>query len=373
METKLPYSAKLLISLLCVSIIVWWMFVLQEILILLSFSVLFAMLLFPLCHFLEKWYFPRTLAIFVCLLITLAIVVGLVSLASMQLADLSDELPAFQRKAEGLMNNLQTWAAKNFNISRKKQVTEFRNQSLNLLKNSGYIVTNSLTAIANSLSSMALIPIFVFFFLHYRDFFRNFFYKVFFRSKKTKIDTILQKIYTVVQSYLLGLVMVIIIVATLNTIGLMILGIEYAMFFGTLAAFLLLIPYIGIMIGSLLPIIMALITKDSPLYAVGVAGVFLFVQFLEGNFITPHIVGSKVSINPLAAMIVLVLGGQLWGISGLVLALPFIAILKVVFDNIEALKPYGYVLGEPEFDRPVRPQKIPKESKENETSAEEQK
>ena len=147
------------------------------------------------------------------------------------------------------------------------------------------------------------------------------------------------------------------IVATLNSVGLLLLGVDYAVFFGTLAAFLLLIPYIGIMIGSLLPIVYALVTKDSPVYAVGVAGIFLFVQFLEGNFITPHIVGSKVSVNPLAAIIALILGGQLWGVAGLVLALPLTAILKVVFDNIESMKPYGYLIGEPEQTHKPKPKR----------------
>ena len=352
-EIKLPPSAKILIGLLSVSIIIWWMYVLQEILILISFSVLFSMLLYPLCHRLEKWHFPRTLAIFVCLLVTLGILAGLISLTAMQVADFSDALPNFQKKGEHLINELQSWASQNFHISRKKQVTEIKNQSMILLKSSGNIITNALSTTLNSLSSALLIPIFVFFFLHYRDFFRRFFYMSFGRGNRNRIDLIFNKIYSVVQSYLLGLLTVIMIVAALNTFGLWMLGIDYAIFFGTLAAFLLLIPYIGIMIGSILPMLMALITKDSPMYALGVAGVFLSVQFLEGNFITPHIVGSKVSINPLAAMIVLILGGQLWGISGLVLALPFIAILKVIFDNIEALKPFGFLLGEPERKRKI--------------------
>ncbi len=350
-ETKLSSSSKLLIGLLTVTILVWWMYVLREILVLVAFSVLFSMLLFPLCHRLEQWKLPRTLAIAACLLVSFLIVAGIIALVAMQLVDFSDTFPAFQKKGENFINTLQSWASHNLHISRKKQVTELRNQSINLLKNSGEIITNTLSTTINSLSSALLIPIFVFFFLLYRDFFRKFFYMVFGRGHRNRIDLIFRRIYLVVQGYLLGLLSVILIVAGLNTLGLWILGIEYALFFGVLAAFLLLIPYIGIMIGSLLPILMALITKDSPMYAVGVAGVFMFVQFLEGNFITPHIVGSKVSINPLAAMIALILGGQIWGISGLVLALPLVAILKVVFDNVPSLKPFGYLLGEAEHRR----------------------
>jgi predicted PurR-regulated permease PerM len=178
-----------------------------------------------------------------------------------------------------------------------------------------------------------------------------FFYKVFHRISRKRIDAVLTKIYEVVHSYLTGLVTVTIIVGSLNTIGLLVLGIDYAVFFGFLAAALLVIPFIGILIGSILPIIIALITKDSPMYAVGVAGVFMSVQFLEGNFITPQVVGSKISINGLIAIIALLLGSALWGIAGMALSLPTIAILKVVFDAVPDLKPFGYILGEPDHDR----------------------
>jgi predicted PurR-regulated permease PerM len=140
--------------------------------------------------------------------------------------------------------------------------------------------------------------------------------------------------------------LVILIVAVLNIVGLLILDIEYAIFFGVLGALLTIIPYVGIFIGSLLPILMSLLTKDSAWYAVGVAGVFFLVQILEGNFITPNVVGAQVSVNPLAAIVGLILGGMLWGAAGMILALPVIAILKVVFDSVESLEPYGYLLGD---------------------------
>ena len=195
-------------------------------------------------------------------------------------------------------------------------------------------------------------PLYIFFFLLYRDFFRSFFYKVFGHTRRTKVDAVFQRIYTVVKDYLAGLVLVICIVGTLNTVGLLILGVDYAVFFGFFGAVLILIPYFGIAIGSILPALFSLVTQDNPLVALGVIGVFLFVQVLEGNFITPYIVGSKVSINPLAAIIVLILWGQLWGVTGLILALPMTAIIKVIFDSVEPLKPYGFLLGEAEKPRP---------------------
>ena len=169
---------------------------------------------------------------------------------------------------------------------------------------------------------------------------------VFKDTSTQKVDHVLSKIQQSVQNYITGLGLVILIVAVLNITGLLILGIDYAFFFGALGALLTIIPYVGIFIGALLPILMSLVTKDSAWYAVGVAGIFFFVQILEGNFITPNVVGSKVSINPLVAIVGLILGGMLWGAPGMILAIPFMAVIKVIFDSVEGLQPYGFVLGD---------------------------
>jgi predicted PurR-regulated permease PerM len=125
-----------------------------------------------------------------------------------------------------------------------------------------------------------------------------------------------------------------------------VLGINHAILLGVIAGFLNIIPYIGVLIGSLFPIVMALLTKDSIWIAVGALGVCVVVQFLDNNFITPNVVGSSVSINPLATLIVLVIGGMLWGVAGMMLFIPYLGMLKVVLDNVDGLKPFGYLIGE---------------------------
>jgi len=193
-----------------------------------------------------------------------------------------------------------------------------------------------------------LIPLYMFFFLLYRKFFVYFIYKAFPKKNNHFLKIILDKLYQVQKSYLNGLFTVMIIVGILNSIGLLLLGIENAIFFGFFASLLLLIPYIGIIIGSLLPALVAIATKDSAWYAVGVIAIFGFVQFLEGNFITPKITGSKVSVNSFIAIISLILFSMLWGTAGMILALPITASLKIVFDNTPGLKAYGFLIGEPE-------------------------
>jgi len=141
-------------------------------------------------------------------------------------------------------------------------------------------------------------------------------------------------------------VSVMVIVGILNSIGLLILGIEYPFFFGFLCALLLLVPYVGIIIGSILPALVALATKDSYWYAVGVIGIFGFIQFLEGNYITPKITGTKVSLNAFVSILSIILFSMLWGIPGMILALPITASLKVIFDNTKNMKNIGFLLGE---------------------------
>ena len=165
-------------------------------------------------------------------------------------------------------------------------------------------------------------------------------------DKRTTVLHTMDNIQTVVQAYIQGLLMVIAIVAGLNAIGLLALGVKYAVFFAVFASVLAVIPYIGILVGATIPALITLVESGSPTKAAAVVGVFLVVQFLEGNFITPMITGSKVSINPMAAIVALILGGELWGTPGMILSIPLTAVLKVLLDANKATEPWGFLLGD---------------------------
>ncbi|MDR6560343.1 MULTISPECIES: AI-2E family transporter [unclassified Arcicella] len=351
MAQRFPFILKFAFSLISVTILVYWLVVLQDILVPFYVAVILAMALFPISNWLEKIGLGRVAGVTIALILFLVISVGVIWLASTQIASFSEMFPQLEKRFTDLFLQCQRWTEQHFHVGRKMQNDKLRQYATGMLSSGGVVFTSALSMTGNMLGNLSLIPIYMFFLLYYRDFFKLFFYKVFKNVSKYAIDTVLTKIYEVVHSYLKGLITVTFIVGSLNTIGLLALGIDYAIFFGFLAAALLVIPFIGILIGSILPIIMALITKDSPMYAVGVAGVFIFVQFLEGNFITPQVVGSKISINGLVAIIALLLGSALWGIAGMALSLPTVAILKVLFDSITDLKPFGFLLGEPDHNR----------------------
>jgi predicted PurR-regulated permease PerM len=341
-----PFNARLAYILVSLVIIIYGMFILRDLLVPLTFATIFALLLMPVCQFLERYRFPRWLAITLVILLTVGLLTLLFYLVYIQIMDLEEVLPQLTEKAEIWYRKAQNIIRRDFHITRTQQKVEGQKYLTEFLKSNSDIIGNTLSTTTGLLGNLTLIPLYVFLLLLYRDFIRVFFYKIFKSESSHRVDVVLKKVKDVVINYIVGLGMVIAIIGILNTAGLYFLGIEHAIFFGFLASFLVLLPYIGIAIGSLLPILFALITKDSGWVAVGVAVLFFVIQMLEGNFITPYIVGTKVSINSMAAIIALIIFGNLWGIGGLVLALPLTAIIKVIFDSIEDLRPYGFLLGD---------------------------
>lgn len=186
---------------------------------------------------------------------------------------------------------------------------------------------------------------FTFLILLYKKLLVGFIERLFSSGDQALVRDVLNNTRTVVQSYLVGLLFEMAIVATLNFIGLSLLGVKYALLLAVLGALLNLIPYIGMIIATLLPMGIALATQE-PVVALWVLGLYLVIQFLDNNFIVPAIVASRVEINALVSIVAVMIGGALWGIPGMFLSLPLAAILKVVFDRVPGLQPFGYVLGD---------------------------
>lgn len=315
----------------------------------LAFAALIAMLLEPISNWLQKYKFNRVLAIITSMILMAVILGGIISLLSIQLVQFADRLPEANQKIQNVGNDLILFFENTFGLSPNRQI-EFLERGLEVLVNkSGQYFSTAVGATTSVFTTLGLVPFFVFFMMYYKKMYRKFLHKAL-DGKNQAVDSVIDSIQSVTQNYVVGMITVITMLAILNGIGLWIVGIEHALFFAVFAAIFAVIPYIGIVIGSLPAIIFALLFTDSLLNPLAVMGVFAVVQFLEGNFITPNVVGSRVSINPFMALVALLIGGQLWGISGMVLFVPFLGILKCIFDQVEALRPYGYLLGNnPEY------------------------
>lgn len=308
-------------------------------------AILLSFLVLPIVQKLEKWHLPSWLSAIVGVLTVGVAVSALVLFFWWQMLSFADELPSLKASLQDKQNDILTYIKSTFSISHSEQqqwLLEKRNDFFQKgQENAGAFFS----ATGSFVSSIVLLPMFMFFLLLYRNKFRQFLELVN-PNKENKVVNIFRKIATVSQSYIRGMGIVIVILAVLNSIGFSLLGLKYAVLLGALAAALNIIPYVGVLIGSLLPIAMALVTKDSIFYAVGALGVCVVVQFLENNIITPKIVGSSVNINPLASILAMLIGGLIWGLAGLVLALPLAGSIKVLLDNVDGLRPLGFLIGE---------------------------
>ena len=344
---EFPGYFKYTITLLGVILTFYAIILAKSLLIPLSLAMVFALLLYPLCHRMEKIMIPRSLASFLCILLLIGTVVAIAYMLGLQLESISTELPELSVKVDEKLSRLQAYFENNFGIAQSAQSAYVRTAINDFLQNSNAIYRATFSITAGILNYMVIVPIALFFMLYYRSFFKEFLYKITPRQQHDRLERVLEQIQRVMQDYILGLFTVIAIVAFLNIVGLSLVGIKYAIFFGFLAALLTIIPYIGIFLGSLFPILYALFTTDSLFYPISVAVVFWLVQVLEGNFITPNVVGNKVQLNPFAAILALLVGGAVWGPAGMILFIPFMAMLKVIFDAVEDMQPFGYILGVP--------------------------
>ena len=213
------------------------------------------------------------------------------------------------------------------------------------MENSSALIGQTISTIGGVLAMIFLIPVYIFMILFYKSLLLEFISRLFPKDKHATVAEVLMESKALIQNYLIGLLLEMLIVAALNTVGLLLLGIQYALLLGLIGALLNLIPYIGGIVATALPMIMAITTK-SPEYAAYVFLVYIVVQFIDNNFLVPKIVASKVKINALVSIIVVLTGGALWGIPGMFLSIPLTAIIKVMFDRIEPLKPWGFLMGD---------------------------
>jgi putative heme transporter len=302
---------------------------------------LFAILLTPVGNLFEKWGMHRTLSSFLCILIIILIAAFLVFLVSKQIISFIDNLPLITAKINSRLNDIQAFIERKTHLTPTKQISWLQKE----ISESTSLFTPALSATTSTIATIALVPLYTFFLLFYRNKILIFFEKVTPEQEHYTVHQIIQRVQELVQSYLSGVIIVVFIVAIIISAGLEIIGVPYAIFLGALAGLLNVIPYLGILSAATLSVILATITSDSASTPLFVFFLFLGTHLMEANIITPNIVGSKVSINPLASLLALVLGEEVWGIAGMILFIPMLGIVKVIFDNVKDLQAYGFLLG----------------------------
>lgn len=314
----------------------------------LLFAFFFSILLSPVCSRLERYKVPRPVAAFIAIFLGVLVLLGVGFFLYTQLTAFAGDIDIFRQRFDEILESTQAFLSTRFGIDEFIDLDQVRASVLSFFSENTDTLLRRVADAASLFTSVFLVPVFMFLILIFRDFLKEFVLKAFGQKSVKdykKVETIINKVKVVVQGYIAGILIVIFILAVLNSIMLLIIGVEHALFFGVFAAMLNVIPFIGPMIGSILPVLYALFTMDSLFYPLIILFGFYVIQLFESNLFTPVIVGSKVSMNALAALLLLFIGAQIWGLVGMILFIPLGAMMKVVFDEVDSLKPYGFVMG----------------------------
>jgi predicted PurR-regulated permease PerM len=342
MEKKYPFYFRSTVTLFGIVIFVYVLYILQSILIPLAFSLMIAILLNPFVNKLRQKKIPKVPAILIALLLTILFVAGLMVFISSQIMKFSDNMTILEQKFSELFRHLQFWLQDNYSLSMNKQ-KQLLSEAGNSLKP---LIGQTLGTVIGTVSVIILLPIYIFLMLFYKTLILNFLYEVFAEKNSVQVGVVLKQTKSAIQSYMIGLLLEAIIVAALNSTALLLLGVQYAILLGVIGAILNVLPYIGGIIAIALPLLIATVTKDGYTTQVGIIIAYLLIQFIDNNFLVPRIVSSKVKINALVSLVIVLLGGAVWGFAGMFLSIPFIAVLKIIFDRVPELKPWGKLLGD---------------------------
>jgi predicted PurR-regulated permease PerM len=303
------------------------------------------MLVLPLCNRLEGWGLNRALSIFLCILVILGMVAGILSLFSVQVVSFSEDVPKVKTQLQEVRYKAQTWIETQFKIPPQKQESFLEENTASSAKDAGKLATRILSGAIGGFTTFLLILVYIFFFLFYREKYEVFFMKIRGDNHAQEVKVVLDKIAKVAVKYIGGKFVAILILAVLNSAGLLIIGVKYAILLGCLTALFTFIPYVGTIVGGVFAAGTAMVTK-SPGAALAVIAMMGLIQLIDDYFIEPYIVGGQVNLSPLAIIVILVIGGLLWGVAGMILFIPMLGIAKVIFDHVPSLHPYGYLIGD---------------------------
>lgn len=325
---------------------VFILYIASALLIPITYALLFSLILFPIVRWLMKKGFTIVWAIITTMLSVVVLISGVIFFFSSQIIDIASEYGNFVQKLNDLYAKVVNFLNTKVNIIPNIQPENIKEVIIQKLTESGMpLVSDTLNFTSTFLSFLVLTIIYIFLILlHHRQFARALTLAAP-REHRGHFHSTLKDAQKVGQKYLTGMGSLMLILGVLNTIGLLILGIDYAFFFGFLAALLAIIPYIGTTLGGLIPTLYAFMTYESYWYPIGVILIFWFVQFIEGNFLSPKIVGGNLNLNAMTALVALIAGGYLWGITGMILFLPLAAIFKVFCESYIELKPLALLMG----------------------------
>lgn len=345
-DSKLPFYAKATIFLVGLIALLAIMYIAKSIIIPLVFSVIFAIVLHPVVSFFVRLKINRIFAIVITMFLTFLVIAAIGAVLISQASRFGESWPILVEKFTSIINQNISDAADYFNKDPQKIHDWITKTQGEIINSSTAAIGQTILILGNALVILLLIPFYIFMILFYQPLLREFVIRISGSNYESQVREIVSQIKNVIQRYLVGLIIEAGMMAVMNTAALLIIGIEYAFILGILAAVLNVIPYIGGIIAVALPMMVALVTKASPWYAFYVLIAYYIIQLIDNNYIVPYIVASKVKINALFSVIIVLAGNALWGVPGMFLSMPLLAIIKLICDHIDPLKPWGFLLGD---------------------------
>ncbi len=347
--TALPFYVKLACVLFSLFSIGYLVIISKEILCPLIFSCLFSILLLPLASFFEcKLKLPKSVASFLSVILLLASIGLIVYIIGSEISDMADDWPQFQSQLGKSVDNLQDWIATTFHINAHKQLKYVHSATTKIMASGTTVVGTTILSLSSVLLFLVFTFIYTFFFLLYRSLIMVFLESVFLAENKKLVHDIIEEVQYIIRKYIIGLMIEMAIVSTGVSLVFWILGIKYAILLGLITGIFNVIPYIGILTALIISSVITFATATIASKVILVIITVVITHLIDSNILLPVIVGSKVRINALITVLGVIIGEMIWGISGMFLSIPVIAVLKIIFDRVESLKSWGIILGDEE-------------------------
>jgi predicted PurR-regulated permease PerM len=318
----------------------------REFLIPLTIAGILSMLFLPVSRWLEHKGLHRGIAVLICMILFFAAVAGFAALLTWQVSNLAEDLPKMQQRISALSDQIKQYISETLNISEQKQEQIIEEQQSSGTGNAGQLIGSIFGGLMSALLNFILVLVYIFLLMFFRTHIKKFILMIVPQNDKQESQRVIEETSKVGQQYLTSLGMMIVILWIMYGIGFSIVGVKSAIFFAILCGVLEIIPFIGNITGTTLTVMMVFSQGSNSSMVFGVIITYLFVQFIQTYLLEPLVVGHGVNINPLFTIMVLVAGELIWGLPGLVLAIPLLGMIKIICTHIEPLKPYGFLIGE---------------------------
>ena len=312
-----------------------------------AIAAVIATLFLPFCKWMESKKIGRGIATLISVVTLLLFMGSILTLLIWQISLLTNDFELLKLRAIDTSDHVQEYIFNQFGITAEKQTQIIKSQQLSVTK----LIPGLLGSLTSNFASLILTLVYIFCLIYYRGHIKQFLLKLFPISQRHETEKLIYKVAQVSQQYLLGLSKMIFLLWVIYGIGFSIIGVKNAIFFAILCGLLEIVPFIGNITGTLITVLVAAVQGASPAVLLGIIGTYGLVQFVQGWVFEPIIVGSQVKINPMATIVSLVLGELIWGIPGIFLAIPLIAMFKIICDHIESLMPYGFLISEIETSK----------------------